>query len=89
MQIESGDIILVRGDLTGLVSAINLSNATFEKIRQNLFWAFFYNIISVPIAVLGLLHPVIAESAMALSSISVVTNANLLRRVQIKPNYTK
>jgi len=89
IAIESGDIILVRGDLTGLVSAINLSNATFEKIRQNLFWAFFYNIISVPIAVLGLLHPVIAESAMALSSISVVTNANLLRRVNIKPNYAQ
>jgi Cu+-exporting ATPase len=88
IAIESGDIILVRGDLTGLVTAINLSNATFNKIRQNLFWAFFYNIISVPIAVLGLLHPVIAEAAMALSSISVVTNANLLRRVKIMPSYT-
>jgi Cu+-exporting ATPase len=87
IAIESGDIILVRGDLTGLVTAINLSNATFDKIRQNLFWAFFYNIISIPIAVLGLLHPVIAESAMALSSISVVTNANLLRRTKIKPDY--
>ncbi len=89
IAIESGDIILVRGDLTGLVTAINLSNATFDKIRQNLFWAFFYNVISVPIAVLGLLHPVIAESAMALSSISVVTNANLLRRRNIKPSYAK
>jgi Cu+-exporting ATPase len=87
IAIESGDIILVRGDLTGLVTAINLSNATFDKIRQNLFWAFFYNIISVPIAILGLLHPVIAESAMALSSVSVVTNANLLRRSRIKPSY--
>jgi len=87
IAIESGDIILVRGDLTGLVTAINLSNATFDKIRQNLFWAFFYNVISVPIAVLGLLHPVIAESAMALSSVSVVTNANLLRRRKIKPSY--
>ncbi|MCW4013081.1 MAG: hypothetical protein NWF07_08830, partial [Candidatus Bathyarchaeota archaeon] len=72
-----------------LVTAINLSNATFDKIRQNLFWAFFYNVISVPIAVLGLLHPVIAESAMALSSVSVVTNANLLRRRNIKPSYAK
>ena len=89
IAIESGDIILVRGDLTGLVTAINLSNATFDKIRQNLFWAFFYNVISVPIAVLGLLHPVIAESAMALSSVSVVTNANLLRRRNIKPSYAK
>ena len=89
IAIESGDIILVRGDLTGLVTAINLSNATFDKIRQNLFWAFFYNTISVPIAVLGLLHPVVAESAMALSSVSVVTNANLLRRRNIKPSYVQ
>lgn len=88
IAIESGDIILVRGDLTGLVTAINLSNATFDKIRQNLFWAFFYNVISIPLAVLGFLHPVIAESAMALSSISVVTNANLLRRTKIKPSYS-
>jgi Cu+-exporting ATPase len=87
IAIESADIILVRGDLSGLVTAINLSNATFDKIRQNLFWAFFYNIISIPIAILGLLHPVIAESAMALSSISVVTNANLLRRTKIKPDF--
>jgi len=87
IAIESGDIILVRGDLTGLVTAINLSKATFEKIRQNLFWAFFYNVISIPVASLGLLHPVIAESAMALSSITVVTNANMLRRVRIKPSY--
>jgi Cu+-exporting ATPase len=88
IAIESGDIILVRGDLTGLVTAINLSNATFDKIRQNLFWAFFYNVISIPLAVLGFLHPVIAESAMAMSSISVVTNANLLRRAKIKPVYS-
>jgi Cu+-exporting ATPase len=88
IAIESGDIILVRGDLTGLVTAINLSNATFDKIRQNLFWAFFYNVISIPLAVLGFLHPVIAETAMAMSSITVVSNANLLRRVKIKPDYT-
>ena len=87
IAIESGDIILVRGDLTGLVTAINLSTATFEKIRQNLFWAFFYNVISIPLAVVGFLHPIIAESAMAMSSITVVTNANLLRRAKIKPDY--
>jgi Cu+-exporting ATPase len=85
IAIESGDVILVRGDLTGLISAIKLSNATFRKIRQNLFWAFFYNIIAIPLALLGLLHPVIAELAMAISSISVVTNANLLRREYILP----
>jgi Cu+-exporting ATPase len=89
IAIESGDIILVRGDLTGLVTAINLSNATFDKIRQNLFWAFFYNVFAIPIAILGFLHPVIAESAMAMSSISVVTNANLLKRRRILPKYSK
>ena len=87
IAIESGDIILVRGDLTGLVTAINLSNETFAKIRQNLFWAFFYNVVAIPLAVVGLLHPVIAETAMALSSITVVTNANLLRRTKITPSY--
>jgi Cu+-exporting ATPase len=87
IAIESGDVILVRGDLSGLVSAIKLSRATFKKIRQNLFWAFFYNIIAIPLAFLGLLHPLIAELAMASSSVSVVTNANLLRRENIMPSY--
>ncbi|MCW4048818.1 MAG: heavy metal translocating P-type ATPase [Candidatus Bathyarchaeota archaeon] len=89
IAIESGDIILIRGDLTGLVTAINLSNATFEKIRQNLFWAFFYNVVSIPLAVMGFMHPVVAESAMALSSITVVANANLLRGRKIKPGYAE
>jgi len=87
IAIESGDIILVRGDLSGLVTAINLSHATFDKIRMGLFWAFFYNVVAIPLAVLGFLHPVIAETAMAMSSITVVTNANLLRRARIKPSY--
>jgi len=85
IAIESGDIILVRGDLSGLVTAINLSHATFDKIRMGLFWAFFYNVVAIPLAVLGFLHPVIAEMAMAMSGITVVTNANLLRRARIKP----
>jgi len=89
IAIESGDIILVRGDLLGLVSAIKLSQATFSKIRQNLFWAFFYNVVAIPLAVLGLLHPVIAELAMATSSVTVVTNANLLRRANLLPNNRK
>jgi Cu+-exporting ATPase len=83
IAIESGDIVLARGELTGVVQAINLSKATFSKIKQNLFWAFFYNVIAIPLAVAGVLNPVIAELAMAASSISVVTNANLLRRRKI------
>ena len=83
IAIESGDIVLARGSLLGVVQAINLSKATFKKIKQNLFWAFAYNIIAIPVAVAGLLHPIIAEIAMALSSITVVTNANLLRRKKI------
>ncbi|PIN93825.1 copper-translocating P-type ATPase [Candidatus Pacearchaeota archaeon CG10_big_fil_rev_8_21_14_0_10_31_24] len=83
IAIESGDIVLARGSLTGVVQAINLSKATFKKIKQNLFWAFAYNVIAIPLAVGGVLHPVIAEIAMALSSVTVVTNANLLRRAKI------
>ncbi len=87
IAIESSDITLVSGELSAVVSAIKLSKATFRKIRQNLFWAFFYNIVAIPIAILGLLHPVIAEIAMAMSSINVVTNANRLRKVNIRPSY--
>ena len=83
IAIEAGDIVLAKGNLTGVVEAINLSNATFGKIKQNLFWAFFYNVVAIPLAVAGVLNPVVAELAMALSSITVVTNANLLRRVKI------
>ncbi len=87
IAIESSDITLVRGDLSAVITAVKLSRATFKKIRQNLFWAFFYNTVAIPVAVLGLLHPVIAEIAMATSSISVVTNANMLRRVDVQPSY--
>jgi len=89
IAIESGDVILVRGDISGLVSAIKLSRATFSKIKQNLFWAFFYNVVAIPLAIFGLLHPVVAEIAMATSSVSVVTNANLLRRAKINLSYSK
>lgn len=86
IAIEASDVTLVRGDLSSVVTAVKLSRATFRKIRQNLFWAYFYNMVAIPIAILGLLHPVIAEAAMAFSSINVVTNANLLRRAKIKPD---
>ncbi len=83
IAIEAGDIVLTKSSLIGVVESINLSKATFRKIKQNLFWAFAYNIIAIPLAVSGLLHPAFAEAAMALSSISVITNANLLRRIKL------
>ena len=84
IAIESADMTLVHGSLTGVVRAVRLSRATFRKIRQNLFWAYFYNTIAIPVAVLGLLHPILAEAAMAGSSITVVANANSLRRARIE-----
>jgi Cu+-exporting ATPase len=84
IAIESSDITLVRGDLMSVVTAVKLSRETFRKIKQNLFWAFAYNVIAIPLAFLGLLHPLIAEAAMATSSVTVVTNANLLRRARIR-----
>ncbi len=89
IAIEAGDVVLVRGNLSDVVKAVKLSRATFKKIRQNLFWAFFYNIVMIPFAMMGLAHPVIAEAAMAFSSVTVVTNANLLRRTNMQPNYQK
>ncbi len=83
IAIEAGDIVLVKGSLMGVVQAINLSKETFRKIKQNLFWAFFYNIIAVPLAILGTLSPVVAEIAMATSSVSVIGNALLLKRRKI------
>ena len=75
IAIEAGDIVLVKGNLENVIKAIRLSTATFNKIKQNLFWALFYNIVAIPIAAVGLLHPAIAEIAMAFSSINVVTNS--------------
>jgi Cu+-exporting ATPase len=87
IAIEAADITLVRGDLGGVISAINLSRATFRKVVEGLFWAFFYNVVMIPLAILGMMHPVLAEIAMATSSVTVVTNANLLRRTDIRPRY--
>ena len=83
VAIESGDIVLVKGDLPGVLRAINLSKATFTKIKQNLFWAFFYNLIMIPLAVVGMLHPLLAEAAMAFSSINVVLNSKRLGKVEL------
>jgi Cu+-exporting ATPase len=85
IAIESADITLVGGDLSSVIKAVRLSRATFRKIRQNLFWAYFYNVVAIPVAVLGMLHPIIAEAAMAFSSVNVVTNSARLRRVDLRP----
>jgi P-type Cu+ transporter len=80
---ETGGIILVKNDVRDVVAAIHLSRATMRKIKQNLFWAFIYNTIGLPIAAFGLLNPVIAAAAMALSSLSVIINSSLLKGLKL------
>lgn len=82
IAIESSDITLTGASLWGVVRSIRIARAIFSKIRQNLFWAFFYNVIAIPVAAVGLLHPIIAEAAMAMSSINVVTNSLRLRKAR-------
>jgi Cu+-exporting ATPase len=80
VAIEAADITLMRDDLLSVADAISLSRATLRKIRQNLFFAFIYNILGIPLAAFGMLNPVIAGAAMAMSSVSVVSNSLLLKR---------
>jgi P-type Cu+ transporter len=84
VAIEASDLTLVSGDLRAAADAIRLSRATLRTIKQNLAWAFGYNIAALPLAAAGLLNPVIAGAAMALSSVSVVANALRLRRFRIQ-----
>jgi len=83
IAIESGSVILVDGKPEAIIKALNLSKETFKKIRQNLFWAFFYNVIMIPVAIVGWMHPVIAEVAMALSSVNVVGNSRRLQKKRL------
>jgi Cu+-exporting ATPase len=80
IALEAADITLMRNDLNSVADAVGLSRAVMRKIRQNLFFAFFYNVLALPLAAMGLLNPVIAGAAMALSSVSVVSNSLLLKR---------
>ncbi|KAF7963513.1 hypothetical protein AWV80_08910 [Cupriavidus sp. UYMU48A] len=79
VAMHAAGITLMRGD-PALRDALAVSHRTVRKIRQNLFWAFFYNVVGIPLAAAGLLNPVVAGAAMAFSSVSVVSNALLLRR---------
>ncbi|MFT8310872.1 MAG: heavy metal translocating P-type ATPase [Sporolactobacillus sp.] len=83
VAIEAADITLVGGELTHVAKALDLSKKTMRNIRQNLFWALFYNTIGIPVAALGLLAPWVAGAAMAFSSVSVVSNSLRLKRVKI------
>ncbi|MDP6400831.1 MAG: heavy metal translocating P-type ATPase [Candidatus Marinimicrobia bacterium] len=83
IAMETGEIVLSKGDLNAVLQAIRLANVTFKKIKQNLFWAFIYNVIAIPIAFAGVLHPVIAEVAMAFSSINVIGNSNRLKSIRL------
>lgn len=84
IAMEAGDIILVGGGISAVTDAVALSKVTMKKIKQNLFWAFFYNTVGIPLAAFGLLNPIIAGAAMACSSVSVVTNSLLLKKTKLK-----
>ena len=83
VAIEAADVTLMRGDLRAIPAAIRLSRLTMRNIKQNLFWAFFYNAVGIPVAAAGYLAPWLAAAAMAFSSVSVVSNSLRLKRVKI------
>ena len=81
VAIESAAITLVHGDLTKVVQTIDLSHRTMRTIRQNLFWAFIYNLLGIPLAAFGMLNPMLAALAMSFSSVSVLTNSLRLKKI--------
>jgi Cu+-exporting ATPase len=80
VAMHAAGITLMRGEPAMVLAALDISNRTVAKIRQNLFWAFAYNVAGIPLAALGFLNPVVAGAAMAMSSVSVISNALLLKR---------
>ena len=80
VAMHTAGITLMQGNPALVADALDISRRTYNKIKQNLFWAFIYNLVGIPLAAMGLLNPVIAGAAMAFSSVSVVSNALLLRR---------
>ncbi len=84
VAIEAADVTLVKGELTKVIEAIRLSKATFRKIVENLFWAWFYNLAAIPVAAVGLLHPMIGVIAMTTSSLSVIGNSLRLKRTHLE-----
>ena len=85
IAIEAGNIVLVKGSPLKVAEALSLSRLTFRTMRQNLFWAFFYNVAAIPLAALGWLNPMIAAAAMAISSVSVIGNSLRIRRWRHTP----
>ena len=84
IAIESSDVTIIKEDLDAIISAVVLSKAIFGKIKQNFFWAWFYNGVAIPFAMLGLLHPMIGAGAMSLSSLNVVYNSLRLHKISLK-----
>jgi Cu+-exporting ATPase len=84
VAMHAAGVTLMRGDPALVAAAIDISRRTYRKIRQNLFWAFAYNVVGIPLAAFGLLNPMLAGAAMAFSSVSVVSNALLLRRWRLR-----
>jgi hypothetical protein len=84
IAMEVADITLIQGDVRAVATGIALSKATMRKIKQNLFWAFFYNLLLIPLAIFGIINPILAAGAMAISSVTVVTNSLLLGRFRSK-----
>src|SRR5699024_9688316 len=89
IAIEAADITLMRGDLNSVADAVMMSQKTIRNIKENLFFAFIYNTIGIPIAALGFLAPWVAGAAMAISSVSVVLNALRLQRVDMRKEIAK